>query len=54
MVTVNAARAGKLSGRQAGLVAGERADFTLFHFDAGRKAITVEATYVGGEKVWAM
>jgi len=34
LATVNAAIAGKVPGRQKGLVAGERADFVLFNFDS--------------------
>lgn len=52
MATVNAARVGRLPARQNGLAAGDRADFTLFRFDRERKVITVEATYLNGEKVW--
>ena len=54
LATVNAARAGGVPGRQRGLVAGERADFVLFDFDAQRKAIRVKATYVGGRKAWSL
>jgi N-acetylglucosamine-6-phosphate deacetylase len=54
LATVNAARAGGVPGRQRGLVAGERADFVLFDFDARSKAIQVKATYVGGQKVWSL
>ena len=53
MATVNAARAGRVPGRQQGLVAGDRADFVLFDFDEQKKAIQVKATYVGGQKVWS-
>ena len=52
LATVNAAIAGKVPGRQKGLVAGERADFVLFDFDSRSKKIQVRATYVGGEKVF--
>lgn len=53
MATVNAARAGRVPGRERGLVAGDRADFVLFDFDEIHKAIQVKATYVGGQKVWS-
>ena len=54
LATVNAARAGRVPGRERGLMAGERADFVLFDFDAVRKAIQVKATYIGGRKVWSV
>ena len=54
MATVNAARAGRVPGRERGLVAGDRADFVLFDLDEQRKAIQVKATYVGGHKVWSV
>jgi len=54
LATVNAARAGRVPGREHGLVAGERADFVLFDFDAATKSIKVQATYVGGRKVWSL
>jgi N-acetylglucosamine-6-phosphate deacetylase len=54
LATVNAARAGRVPGRERGLVAGERADFVLFDFDEQNKAIRVKATYVGGRKVWSV
>ncbi len=53
MATINAARAGRVPGREQGLVAGERADFVLFDFDEDKKAIQVKATYIGGRKVWS-
>jgi N-acetylglucosamine-6-phosphate deacetylase len=54
LATVNAARAGRVPGREHGLVAGDRADFVLFDFDEQTKAIQVKATYVGGGKVWSI
>jgi N-acetylglucosamine-6-phosphate deacetylase len=54
LATVNAARAGRVPGRQRGLVAGERADFVLFDFDAESKSIRVKSTYVGGRKAWSL
>jgi N-acetylglucosamine-6-phosphate deacetylase len=53
MATVNAARAGRLPGRENGLVQGDRADFVLFQFDPEEKCIEVRATYVDGERVWS-
>ena len=54
LATVNAARAGHVPGRERGLVAGDRADFVLFDFDAATKSIKIQATYVGGRKVWSL
>jgi N-acetylglucosamine-6-phosphate deacetylase len=54
LATVNAARAGRVPGRERGLAAGERADFVLFNFDPQTKGIQVKATYVGGRKVWSL
>ena len=50
MATTNAARAGKLPGRQQGLAEGDRADFVLFRAEAGN--INVEETWVGGKCVY--
>lgn len=52
LATINAARAGRVPGREKGLAAGERADFVLFDFDDARKKIEIKATYVGGKKVF--
>ncbi|MBZ5590903.1 MAG: amidohydrolase family protein [Acidobacteriia bacterium] len=54
LATVNAARAGQVPGREAGLAIGQRADFVLFDFDPDTKRIEVNATYVGGRKVWSL
>jgi N-acetylglucosamine-6-phosphate deacetylase len=51
LATVNAARAGRVPGREKGLVAGERADLVLFDFDPEAKKIQIRATYVGGNRV---
>jgi N-acetylglucosamine-6-phosphate deacetylase len=52
LATVNPARAGAVPGRSNGLAAGDRADFVLFRFDAEKKSIQVQATYVGGRRVY--
>jgi N-acetylglucosamine-6-phosphate deacetylase len=52
MATVNAARAGKVPGRTNGLVAGDRADFVQFRWDAEACAIEVFATWVSGQRVY--
>jgi N-acetylglucosamine-6-phosphate deacetylase len=52
MASVNAARAGKIAGRQAGLEPGERSDFVVFQFDEAAKKITVKETWVSGDRVF--
>lgn len=54
LATVNAARAGRVPGRENGFATGERADFVLFDFDPQTKSIQVKATYLGGRKVWSL
>jgi len=54
LATVNAARAGRVPGREQGLALGQRADFVFFDFDPPTKGIRVKATYVGGRKVWSL
>ena len=51
MASTNAAKAGRIAGRQKGLVAGERSDFVIFRFDEESKKIDVEETWVSGERV---
>jgi predicted amidohydrolase YtcJ len=51
MATTNAARAGQVPGRLNGLVPGDRADFTLFRFDAEAKKIQVVETWMDGRRV---
>lgn len=50
MATVNAARAGKVPGREAGLTAGERGDLVEFRFDGTRVEVT--GTWMSGERVF--
>lgn len=52
MATVNAATAGHIPRRQAGLVPGDRADFVVFDFDPDRGNIEVKATWVDGTRVY--
>ena len=52
MATTNAARAGRVPGRAAGLVPGDRADLIQYRFNAEEKSIRIEATYLSGEKVF--
>ena len=51
MATTNAARAGKVPGREAGLAAGDRADLVRFRYDSGRMEIV--ETWLAGRKVFA-
>lgn len=50
MATRNPARVGRISGRQRGLVNGDRADFVVFSMTDGR--IQVEETWIGGRRVY--
>jgi len=52
MATTNAARAGRIAGRQKGLAAGERSDFVIFRFDEANKRIDVTETWISGERVF--
>jgi N-acetylglucosamine-6-phosphate deacetylase len=52
MATTNAARAGRIAGRQKGLAAGERSDFVIFRFDEVNKRIDVTETWISGERVF--
>ena len=53
MVTVDAARAGKIKGRDAGLVTGQRGDVVEFSFNPQGPVIEIERTYVGGTLVYS-
>jgi N-acetylglucosamine-6-phosphate deacetylase len=48
MVTVNAARAGRIAGRQRGLATGEKADLVHFRWDADSSTLHVKETIVAG------
>ncbi len=50
MATTNAARAGAIAGRQAGLATGDRADLVQFRCQGGR--IETLATWMGGRRVF--
>jgi N-acetylglucosamine-6-phosphate deacetylase len=52
MATINAARAGKVSGRTNGLAPGDRADLVQFRWDPETCAISVTATWLSGHRVW--
>lgn len=50
MATVNAARAGAVPGRAAGLAPNDRADFTLFRLNPG---VEIVETWVSGRRVYS-
>jgi N-acetylglucosamine-6-phosphate deacetylase len=52
MATTNAARAGRVPGRVAGLVPGDRADLIQFSFNPSDLSIKIQATYLSGDKVY--
>lgn len=52
MATTNAARAGQVPGRMQGMVAGERADLIEYKFNPSDSSITIQSTYVSGERVY--
>jgi len=52
MATINPAHAGRVPGRTEGLVPGERADLIEYRFNSERKQISIQATYLSGEKVF--
>jgi N-acetylglucosamine-6-phosphate deacetylase len=52
MATTNAARAGRVPGRAAGLVPGDRADLIQFSFNKSDLTISIKSTYVSGQKVF--
>ncbi|MGA2740681.1 MAG: N-acetylglucosamine-6-phosphate deacetylase [Bryobacteraceae bacterium] len=52
MATTNAARAGRVPGRTAGLVPGDRADLIQYRFNPSELSIHIEATFMSGEKVY--
>jgi N-acetylglucosamine-6-phosphate deacetylase len=53
MASRNAARVGRIPGRQRGLAAGERADVVEYEYDAAAKSIKVLRTYISGELVYS-
>jgi N-acetylglucosamine-6-phosphate deacetylase len=52
MATTNAARVGRVPGRQIGLAGGERADFVRFRFEPAAGALEVDETYLSGRRVY--
>jgi N-acetylglucosamine-6-phosphate deacetylase len=52
LATTNAARAGRVPGRAAGLVPGDRADIIQYRFNKSDLTITIQTTYLSGRKVY--
>jgi N-acetylglucosamine-6-phosphate deacetylase len=52
MATVNAARAGRVAGRQRGLATGEKADLVRFRWDSDSYILEVKETIVAGVSVY--
>jgi N-acetylglucosamine-6-phosphate deacetylase len=52
MATTNAARVGRIAGRQRGLVPGEKADLVRFTWDAENYSLTIVETIVAGISVY--
>lgn len=52
MVTVDAARAGRIKGREAGLDTGQRGDIVEFSFNPQGPTIEIHRTYVSGALVY--
>ncbi len=52
MATTNAARVGRIAGRQRGLVPGEKADLVCFGWDSEKFELTILETIVGGISVY--
>jgi alpha-D-ribose 1-methylphosphonate 5-triphosphate diphosphatase PhnM len=53
MAARNPARVGRISGRQKGLVPGDRADIVQFRFSEQRNQISIERTFVSGRGVYS-
>jgi N-acetylglucosamine-6-phosphate deacetylase len=54
MATINAARAGRIAGRQRGLTTGEKADIVKFRWDDAAQRLAVLETVVSGNKVYSI
>jgi len=50
--TVNAARAGRIAGRQRGLTPGEKADLVRFTWDDTKRVLNVKETILAGRSVY--
>lgn len=53
MATSNPAAVAHVPGREAGIAAGQRADFVVFDYDPPRQGIAVRETWVSGQRVYA-
>lgn len=53
MASRNPARVARIAGRQRGLAPGDRADLVQLRFDARRKKIRIEKTFLGGREVYS-
>lgn len=53
MATRNPARACRITSRERGLSPGDRADLVEFRFDADRKSIRIQRTFLDGEQVYS-
>jgi N-acetylglucosamine-6-phosphate deacetylase len=53
MATRNPARVGRITSRQRGITAGDRADLVQFRFDSNRQSIEVEKTWLSGDLVFS-
>jgi N-acetylglucosamine-6-phosphate deacetylase len=51
--TMNPARVGRITGRQKGLVPGDRADIVQFRFSEERNRISIERTFLNGRQVYS-
>jgi N-acetylglucosamine-6-phosphate deacetylase len=52
LATVNAAKAGRVSGRQQGLAPGDAADLVQFRFDPQAARVEIGATWLAGREVY--
>lgn len=52
MATTNAAIAGRVPDRSAGLAPGDRGDIIQYHFNSDLKTLAIQATYISGQKVY--
>ena len=52
MATTNAAIAGRVPNRSAGLAPGDRGDIIQYHFNSNHKTLSIQATYISGQMVY--